>query len=142
MLFLHNKFLLYIFKCKWKAKPDEHGQKFLILFNTLARSTCCNVSLDIMITRQKYRMANVLNPRAFSSHIWQQQKAEAHRRIQGCCCNIQDGALCDIVNCWRPLTIITKRSILDVAAAALDPSLDAEAFGSRRLKLQSIDGLF
>ena len=47
-----------------------------------------------------------------------------------------------IVNCWRPLTIITKRFILDVAAAALDPSLDAEAFGSRRLKLQSIDGLF
>ena len=51
MLFLHNEFLLYIFKCKWKGKPDKHGQKFLTLFNTLARSTCCNVSLDIMITR-------------------------------------------------------------------------------------------
>ena len=36
------------------------------------------------------------------------------------------GALCDnsviIVNGWKPLTIITKRSILDVAAA-LDPPL-------------------
>ena len=46
-----------------------------------------------------------------------------------------------IVNSWRPLTIITKRSVLDVTAA-LDPSLEAEAFGSRRLKLQSIDGFF
>ena len=23
MLFLHNEFLLYIFKCKWKEKPDK-----------------------------------------------------------------------------------------------------------------------
>ena len=45
-----------------------------------------------------------------------------------------------IVNSWKPLTIITKRPILDVAVA-LDPSLEAEAFGSRRLKLQSIDEL-
>ena len=31
-----------------------------------------------------------------------------------------------IYNCWKPLTIITKRSILDVAAA-LDPPLNLEA---------------
>ena len=43
------------------------------------------------------------------------------RRIYGCC-NIQDGALCDIVNGWKTLAIITKHSILDVAAA-LDPPL-------------------
>ena len=64
------------------------------MFNTIARSTCCNVSLNILITRQKYRMANILNSRAFFLQIWQQQKAKA------------------------------------------------EAFGSRILKLQSIDGLF
>ena len=32
-----------------------------------------------------------------------------------------------IVNGWKPLTIITKRSILDVAAA-LDPPLDSAIF--------------
>ena len=25
-------------------KPDKYEQKFLTLFNTIARSTCCNVS--------------------------------------------------------------------------------------------------
>ena len=43
------------------------------------------------------------------------------RRIYGYC-NIQDGALCDIVNGWKTLAIITRHSILDVAAA-LDPPL-------------------
>ena len=33
------------------VKPDKYGQKFLTLFNTIARSTCCNVSLNIMITQ-------------------------------------------------------------------------------------------
>ena len=33
------------------------------------------------------------------------------------CCNIQDGALCDNYYHKAPLTIITKRSNLDVAAA-------------------------
>ena len=42
-------------------KPDKYRQKNLTLFNAIARSTCCNISLNIMITRQKYRMANILN---------------------------------------------------------------------------------
>ena len=42
-------------------------------------------------------------------------RVPAQRRIQNCC-NIQDEVL------WKPLTIITKRSFLDVAAA-LDPLL-------------------
>ena len=46
------------------VKPDKYGQKFLTLFNTIARSTYWNVSLNIMITRKKYRMANILNSRA------------------------------------------------------------------------------
>ena len=32
-----------------------------------------------------------------------------------------------IINDWKPLSIITKRSILD-AAAALDPSLDSDRY--------------
>ena len=35
---------------------------------------------------------------------------------------MKDRALCDIVNGWKRLTIITERSILDVAAV-LDPPL-------------------
>ena len=49
--------------------------------------------------------------------------------LQGCC-NIQDNSFVIIVNRWKPLkplTIITKRSILD-AAATLDPPL---AFSDR-----------
>ena len=34
-----------------------------------------------------------------------------------------------VVNGWKPLTIITKRSILDVAAV-LDPPLNNEVYGN------------
>ena len=44
------------------------------------------------------------------------------RRIQDCC-DIQDGVLCDNINGWKPSTIITKRSLLDVAAV-IDPPLE------------------
>ena len=46
------------------------------------------------------------------------------RRIKDCC-SVQDGAFCD--NSWKLLTIITKRSIFDVAAV-LDPPLDTILF--------------
>ena len=46
------------------------------------------------------------------------------RRIKDCC-SVQDGAFCD--NSWKLLTIITKRSILDVAVV-LDPPLDIILF--------------
>ena len=39
-----------------------------------------------------------------------------------------------IANCWKPLTIITKRSILDVAAA-LDPPLKTDHFKKHLKKL-------
>ena len=50
-------------------KPDKYGQQFLFLFNTIARSTCCNLSLNTMITRQKHRIANILNSRAFFTNL-------------------------------------------------------------------------
>ena len=46
------------------------------------------------------------------------------RRIKDCC-SVQDGAFCD--NSWKLLTIIIKRSILDVAVV-LDPPLDIILF--------------
>ena len=36
-------------------------QKFLTLFYSITRSTCCNVQLNIIMKRWKYRMANILN---------------------------------------------------------------------------------
>ena len=51
MLFLHNELLLYISKYKnGIKKPDKCGQKFLTLFNSITKSTSCNVSLNIMTT--------------------------------------------------------------------------------------------
>ena len=49
--FLHNEFLLYFSNAHGVEKPDKYGQKCLTMFNAIARSTCCNVSLNIMITR-------------------------------------------------------------------------------------------
>ena len=61
-LSLHDEFLLYIFSNpNGIEKSDICWQKFLILFNSLTRSTCCNLRLDIMMKRWKYRMTNILN---------------------------------------------------------------------------------
>ena len=70
MLFIHNEFLLYNVKCKWNRATGQIWTKFLTLFNTIARSTCCNVSINIMKTQQKYRIANILNSRTFFLQIW------------------------------------------------------------------------
>ena len=42
----------YIFSnANGKEKPDKCGQKFLTSFNSITRSTCSYVSVNIMITR-------------------------------------------------------------------------------------------
>ena len=40
-----------------------------------------------------------------------------------------------VVNSWKPLTIITKHSILDVAAALDPPLISTLSWSSHRLKL-------
>ena len=72
-----KKVFLFHLSVNGIEKPDKCGQKFLTFFNSVTRSTCCNVSLNIMIARQKYRMANILSSRVFSLQIWKQQKTEA-----------------------------------------------------------------
>ena len=50
MFSLHNEFLLYIFSnAKAIEKSDVYWQKFLNSFNSITRSTCCNVRLNIMM---------------------------------------------------------------------------------------------
>ena len=51
MFFLHNELLLYFSNAHGIEKPDKYGQKCLTLLNTKAGSTCCNVSLNIIITQ-------------------------------------------------------------------------------------------
>ena len=57
MLFLHKNFCYIFSSVNGVEKPDRYRQKFLALFHTIARSSCCNVSLNIVITRYKYRIA-------------------------------------------------------------------------------------
>ena len=53
-------------------------------------------------------------------HLLSYQSYEEYQMRIRNCCHIQGGAVCD--NIWKPLTIITKSSTLDVAAV-LDPPL-------------------
>ena len=48
MLFLHDEFLLYIFKCKWNR---ETWHLLTEIFNSMTRSTCFNARLNIMMKR-------------------------------------------------------------------------------------------
>ena len=82
MLFLHNEFLLYIFKCKWNTENRQIWTKIsnFVQSNSKKRLVKCKFKCNDNTIK-------ILQ-------IWQQQKAEA------------------------------------------------EAFESRRLKLQNIDGLF
>ena len=64
MFCLHKEFLLYISSnANGIEKSDICWQKFPTSFNSITRRTCCNVKLNIMMKRWKYRMANVLNCR-------------------------------------------------------------------------------
>ena len=51
MLFLHNEFLSYIFKCKWNRESGHFLTKFLTSGNFITASSCCNVRLNIMMKR-------------------------------------------------------------------------------------------
>ena len=75
MLFLHNEFCNIFPSVNRTEKPAICSQKFLTSFNSITRSNCCNVRLN-MIKRQKYRMANILNCLEFFLQILKQQKAE------------------------------------------------------------------
>ena len=82
MLFLHNEFLLYIFKCKWNTETRHLLTKISTFLNSITRSTCCSARLNIMMKRWKYRMANILHCRAIfhrfgSSRMQKQQPLEA-----------------------------------------------------------------
>ena len=74
MLFLHNEFLLYIFKCKWNRGTRHLLTKISIFVNSVTRTTCCNARLNIMMKRWKYRMANILNCRAIFHRFWSSRK--------------------------------------------------------------------
>ena len=65
MLFLRKEFLLYIIKCEWNGGTGH-------LLKIISRSTCGNLTLNIMLIRKKYRMANILHCRAIFSQIWKQ----------------------------------------------------------------------
>ena len=62
MFSLLNEFLLYIFSNgNWIEKLVICWQEILTSFNSITRSTCCSVRLNIMMKRYKYWMANILN---------------------------------------------------------------------------------
>ena len=46
--FLHNKFLLYIFECKWNRETRRLLTKISTFVNSITRSTCCNVELNVI----------------------------------------------------------------------------------------------
>ena len=60
-------------------KPGICWQKCLTFFNSITRSTYCNVKLIIMMKQWKYRIANILNCYAVFSQSWKQQKAKAEK---------------------------------------------------------------
>ena len=49
MLFLHQEFLLCIFKCKWNRETRYLLTKTSTFLNSITRSICCNEKLNIMI---------------------------------------------------------------------------------------------
>ena len=59
--FLHNEFLLYTFECKWNRETRRLLTKISTFVNSVARSTCCNVKLNVIKKGYKYRMANILD---------------------------------------------------------------------------------
>ena len=71
--FFITNFCYILPKANGIDKPDICRQKFLTSFNSITISTCCNARLNIMMKRQKYRMANILNCHTPFLQIWKQR---------------------------------------------------------------------
>ena len=61
MLFLHNEFLSYIFKCKWNRETRHFPTKMSTFVNSITRSTWCNAKLNIMMKPWKNWVVNILD---------------------------------------------------------------------------------
>ena len=61
ILFLQNKLLLYIFKCKLNREIRRLLTKISNFIQFNHKKICCNVSIAIIMKRWKYRMVDILN---------------------------------------------------------------------------------